>query len=294
MNIKLSIPSSDDLPQLAEVLGGWQDDHGPLHLHPGDLGWHSTRGAEATAAAIRTWSRLGRVLALGLLDGPQLLRLAVDPDEQDDAELAEQIADDTADPTRGVFEAGSATIEARGARRLQQHLRAHGWQPDEPWTPLRRDLAAPAAVDVRVETIGVDRAEEWVEVHWSAFRGTPFTIDDRHSFAARWRTMATGPFSAAARSLLAYDDHGHPVAVATVWSAGPGRPGLIEPMGVHRDQRGHGYGTAVTSAAIAALHDLDASSALVCTETSNVAAISTYIAAGFTPDEPVADLSRSS
>ena len=49
-------------------------------LHPGDLGWFWRFGAEATAAAVRTWSRDGRILAVGLLDGPGLLRLTIAPD----------------------------------------------------------------------------------------------------------------------------------------------------------------------------------------------------------------------
>jgi hypothetical protein len=43
-----------------------------MQLHPGDVGWFWRFGAEATAAAARTWSRDGRILAVGLLDGPTL------------------------------------------------------------------------------------------------------------------------------------------------------------------------------------------------------------------------------
>ena len=71
------------------------------------------------------------------------------------------------------------------------------------------------------------------------------------------------------------------MAAVTVWSAGPGRPGLVEPMGVHHDHRGKGFGTAITVAAAAALRELGSSSALVCTPSSNVGAVATYRAAGF-------------
>ena len=70
-------------------------------------------------------------------------------------------------------------------------------------------------------------------------------------------------------------------AAVTVWSAGPGRPGLLEPMGVHRGYRGRGYGKAITVAAAAALQRLGSSSAIVCTPSSNVGAVATYEAAGF-------------
>ncbi|WP_265520873.1 GNAT family N-acetyltransferase [Oerskovia flava] len=289
----MKIPGVEDLRHVADTLGGWQVDDGALHLHPGDLGWYSMRGAAATAAALRTWSRDGKLCALGLLDGPGLLRMAVDPDLRDDDELAQQVVADVRTPERGVLDAGSAAVEARGARRVAQVLAQHGWQPDEPWTPLHKNLAAPVGdVGLRVEPIDPDRAEVWVAVHWSAFRGTPFTEEDRHRFVGRWRTMASGPFSALGRSVAGFDADDNAVAVATVWSAGPGRPGLVEPMGVHRDHRGHGHGTAITRAATATLRDMGASSAIVCAESSNAGAVATYVAAGFTAHEPVADLRR--
>ena len=82
--------------------------------------------------------------------------------------------------------------------------------------------------------------------------------------------MAAGLPYADARCLVAYDDQGNAVAAVTVWSAGPGKPGLLEPMGVHREHRGHGYGRAITVAAAAALQELGSSSAIVCTPSSNV------------------------
>jgi len=97
----------------------------------------------------------------------------------------------------------------------------------------------------------------------------------------RWRAMAAGLPYADARCLVAYDDVGDAVAAVTVWSAGPGRPGLLEPLGVHREHRGHGYGKAITIAAAAALQELGSSSAIVCTQSSNVAAVATYESAGF-------------
>ncbi|WP_407079868.1 GNAT family N-acetyltransferase [Arthrobacter jinronghuae] len=42
---------------------------------------------------------------------------------------------------------------------------------------------------------------------------------------------------------------GHVVAVAAVWSAGGGRPGLIEPLAVHQEHRSRGYGTVMTTPA---------------------------------------------
>lgn len=93
--------------------------------------------------------------------------------------------------------------------------------------------------------------------------------------------MAAGLPYTDARCLLAYDDQGVAVAGVTVWSAGPGKPGLLEPMGVHAEHCGRGYGVAICVAAAAELRKLGSSSALVCTLSSLAAAVATYKSAGF-------------
>ncbi|MEV6816470.1 GNAT family N-acetyltransferase [Micromonospora sp. NPDC051296] len=295
MSIILSTPSVDEMSPAVDALKRWQYDGGPLHLHSGDLGWHSLNGAEATAAAIRMWSRDGEVLAIGLLDGPQLVRMAVAPHWRDDEALAHRLAADLDDPAHGVLAPDGATVEARGAELLTQLLLKRGWERDEPWTTFHRTLSDPVEDrGLRIETIEPDRAEVWVAVHWSAFRGSTFTDADRRRTVGRWLAMVGGPFYGDARSLAAFDENDDAVAVAAVWSAGPGRPGLLEPMGVHRSHRGHGYGTAITLAAAAALYDMGSSSASVCVESSNVGAVATYASAGFTPSAEVADLRRGS
>jgi predicted N-acetyltransferase YhbS len=109
-----------------------------------------------------------------------------------------------------------------------------GWNLDQPWTPLRRDLTEPVEEpDMRIEVIGPEDASAYTAVHRSAFSSARFTDE-------LWHTMAGGLPYANARSLLAYDDQGIAVAEVTVWSAGATRPGLLEPMGVHADHRGRG------------------------------------------------------
>ena len=123
------------------MLREWQYDGAPVQLHPGDLGWYWRFGAEATAAAVRTWSRDGQSLAVGLLDGPGLLRLAIAPDAQHDEVLARQMVADVTQPERGVLPQGTVYIEARFGAAFQGLLLDDGWDADEPWTPLARDLA---------------------------------------------------------------------------------------------------------------------------------------------------------
>ncbi|CAM5265265.1 hypothetical protein STANM309S_00019 [Streptomyces tanashiensis] len=74
--------------------------------------------------------------------------------------------------------------------------------------------------------------------------------------------------------------------------AGPGRPGLLEPMGVHPDHRRRGHGRAISVAAAVALRGPAASSALVCTPSSDVGAVATYESAGFRRRPEVRDRYR--
>ncbi|MCD0445664.1 GNAT family N-acetyltransferase [Glycomyces sp. A-F 0318] len=286
MAVTLNRPEADELSGIAAVLREWQYDAAPMQLHPGDVGWFYRFGAEAAAAAVRTWSRDGRILAIGLLDGPELLRLTIAPDAYRDDELARRLVADVTDPGRGVLPAGKANIEAPKGVLLQDLLPESGWSVDEPWTPLRRDLAEPVEdPGVRIEAAGPEQVRERAAVQRAAFDGSTFTDE-------RWHAMASGPLYADARCLLAYDDQGEAVATVTVWSAGPGRPGLIEPMGVHRDHRGRGYGRAITVAAAAALREMGSSSAIVCTPSDNAGGVATYESAGFQPLPEVRDLHR--
>ncbi|MCH7231082.1 GNAT family N-acetyltransferase [Glycomyces sp. L485] len=286
MAITLRQPAVDDLSEAAGVLRQWQYDGAPMQLHPGDLGWFWRFGAEETAAAIRTWSRDGRILAVGLLDGARLLRMTIAPDAHRDEELAHRLVEDMTDPERGVLPEGRANVEAPKGALVRDLLPKYGWNTDEPWTPLRRGLTEPVQdPGVRIEVVGPEQVHARAAVQRASFEASTFTEE-------RWHAMAAGPLYADARCLVAYDDQGEAVAVVTVWSAGPDRPGLIEPMGVHRDHRGHGYGKAITVAAAAELQQLGSSSAIVCTPSSLVGAVATYKSAGFQPFPEICDLYR--
>jgi ribosomal protein S18 acetylase RimI-like enzyme len=190
-------------------------------------------------------------------------------------------------PEREVLPAGDIHIEARFDALFRGLLIDGGWGAGEPWTPLSRDLAEPVEdCGVRIEVIGRERAHVRAAVQRAAFDGSTFTDE-------RWHAMAAGLPYSDAQCLVAYDDQDTAVAAATVWSAGPGKPGLIEPMGVNRKYHGHGYGTAITVAAAAALRGLGSSSAIVCTPSSNVGAVATYKSGGFQQLPEVRDLHRS-
>ncbi|MFE3453742.1 hypothetical protein ACFXJ8_32925 [Nonomuraea sp. NPDC059194] len=99
MAIVLGETGVDELSEVVGVLREWQYDGASIQLHPGDLGWFWRFGAEATAATVRTWSRDGQTLAVGLQDHPKLLRLTIAPDAQRDEELAQQLVEDVTKPT---------------------------------------------------------------------------------------------------------------------------------------------------------------------------------------------------
>lgn len=283
MRCALSTPPPDRLGALLTDLASWQQEGQSVQLHPGDLGWHWRFGSAALAASLRVWTVDGTTVAIGFVDTANLVRMAVAPSADADEDLAAALADDLEDPARGVVPARPIIVETRAGTALRARLRVAGWADDAPWTPLVRDLGDPVEQPaLRVEVVGQGRVQDRVAVQRAAFERSTFTTD-------LWQEMSRTPAYAAARCLVGYDDDDNAVAAVTVWSAGPGRPGLLEPMGVHRDHRGHGHGTAICLAAAASLRAAGASSALVATPAVNAAGVATYAAAGFRRLEDVPD-----
>ncbi|TDW23108.1 acetyltransferase (GNAT) family protein [Kribbella kalugense] len=273
MGIGVGVVGVGELGGVVGVLRGWQREGVALQLHPGDLGWFWRFGAEQTAAATRVWQRDGEIVAVGMLDEPDWLRMAIAPEAQRDEELARQIVEDVP----GVLIDGKVTVETPMGALVQDLLFKEGWTADKPWIPLHRSLAGSVPdPGMRVDVIGSEEGHERAEVQRASFDGSTFTT-------ARWFAMADGEPYADARCLVVRNDIGESVAAATVWSAGEGRPGYIEPMGVHRMHRGRGYGTAMVLACARALQEMGASSVYTCTPAFNVGAVATYQAAGLQP-----------
>ena len=78
--IERDTPKVGELDDVVGALRSWQREDAPVQLHPGDLGWHWRFGAEVLAAAVRTWSRDGEMLAVGFVDSPDVLRMTVAPE----------------------------------------------------------------------------------------------------------------------------------------------------------------------------------------------------------------------
>lgn len=286
MTFTLERATAHALDDVVEAVAAWQHEGGPVQLHPGDLGWAWRLGAEELAAALWVWRRDGKTVAVGLVDGPGLIRMAIAPEADRDDAVATRLLDDLSDASPGVLPEGTATVEARFGSAFRGLLVRRGWTADEPWTPLHRDLTAPVEDSgTRIDVVDACDVEDRVAVQRAAFPNSTFTPE-------RWQTMAAASPYRRARCLLARDRHGEAVAAVTVWAAGRGRPGLLEPMGVHRDHRGQGYGTAITVAATAALREMGCSSATVCTRSHNVGAVATYVSAGLRRLPEVTDFRR--
>lgn len=291
MTVELHRTQVGHLAEIVHALSTWQRDGAPVQLHPGDLGWHWRFGAQQVARALRVWSRDGAIVAVGLIDGVGLIRMAVAPECDDDSALAARILADLSDPAQQVLPAGEGAVEARAGAALRALLAERGWVAGDPWIPLHRELTeivARAGNDqLRVEVVGADRADQWLEVVRAAFGSAAPPAD-------RWPNLAGSLMShpQRGRCLIGYDDQDHAVAAVAVWSSGPGRPGLLEPMGVHDRHRGRGHGRGITLAAAAELRSMGSSSAVVATPALLTAAVATYVAAGFRTTGAVTDFRR--
>ncbi|MET3451053.1 GNAT family N-acetyltransferase [Curtobacterium sp. 1544] len=278
MTVAVSTPTVSELGAVVRTLRSWQRDDAVVQLHPGDLGWAWRHGPDAVGRAVRTWEDDGQIVAVGFLDGPSTLRMTVAPERWTDPDLARALTVDASDPSTGVLPSGPAAIEVPDGTALREALHAAGWGAGEAWSPLSLDLSEPVVARgpaLHVEVVPPGDTSDFTAVHRSAWDNGSFTNQ-------RWTEMSAGAPFAEARCLLGRDDAGVPVAGITVWSAGPGRPGLIEPLGVHADHRGKGHGTAMCVAAAALLRELGASVAWVCTPSDLDSAVATYRSAGFT------------
>ena len=244
----------------------WAPRDGAVYgLHVGDIGWHlrlDDADLDGTLLAVRD---AGSLVAAGLFE-PGFLRLVLRPDRVDDDSLAAELTD--------LIEEGYVDCAAPAVDRA---FRAVGWVDDpDPWAVLYRPLTdedgrfdEPLARPLGSETNIADR----VAVQHAAFERSTFTVP-------RWHQMAASPAHQPALEFLLRNSAGLPVAAATGWSAGPGRTGILEPVGTHPEHRQRGHGRTVSLAVIAALAHAGASGVTVQTPESNTGALHTYLSCG--------------
>lgn len=240
---------------------GWQ-------LHPGDIGWFMRFEDDQLRDSLFWWDFDGEIAAAALYDGS--LRTAVDPRYALDVDLAEAMAE------LALRRDISAVDAQPGACALRPVLAGFGYEPDldSQWLHLFRSLRPGVVVDADVRTVTDEAvAEDRVAAHRAAFAPSTYTLD-------RWRLLAGGPAYRPELDLVVYAD-GAPAAVATAWSAGEGRCGLIEPVGTDPAFRGRGLGGAAVRAACSRLSAAGASGVAVWTPARNAAGAALYRGCGF-------------
>ncbi|WP_246001898.1 GNAT family N-acetyltransferase [Allorhizocola rhizosphaerae] len=220
-------------------------------LHPGDLGWY----LRFDDAVVYSWQFGEAPAAVGFLDGP-VLRVATAPG----ADLAALAAD-----ALQLLEPGNDWCDG---------LLIPGWarESEDPWVVM---AWTPRPVSSRALPVLAADIADRVIVQRSAFDGSTFTVE-------RWHNMRQSPAGGQCADVLVRTPAGEPAAAATGWFAGVGRCGLLEPVGTHRDHRGHGYGRDAVLGACAALASQGASAVAVATPSTNDAAVALYRSAGFT------------
>ena len=250
------------------------------------IGWYYRFGTAETAAAVRTWSRDGRILAVGMLDSPTLVRMTVAPDAFQDEDLARRLVEDFSLPERGVLPEGAVSIEAPQGLLLHDLLTKEGWGVDEPWTPLlprpHRSGGGPRRADQG------DRPGAGTGLRPTSCgpRSTPRS--PRASTGTRWPRDRCTPTPDA--WCLRRPGQRRGGGDGLVGRPGEARTGRAD--GRPPDHRGRGYGRAITVAGAAALREMGSSSVRVCTPSSNVGGVATYKAAGFQRRPEIRDLYR--
>jgi hypothetical protein len=170
MTIVLGRPAVDGVREAMASLREWHYDEAPMQLHSVDIGWNYRFGTAETAAVVRAWSRDGRILAVGMLDSPTLVRMTVAPDAFQGEDLARRLLEDFSLPERGVLPEGAVSIEAPLGLLLHDLLSKEGWGVDEPWTPHFRDLTEPVE-DPGVRINGRPRGPPWSRLRPGDHRG---------------------------------------------------------------------------------------------------------------------------
>lgn len=282
--MRVRVLGRDDLSAVTRVLAAWEPPGGsPLGLHVGDVGWHARLPDEQFAGTVRVLEEAGDVVAVGLFE-PGLARPRLAPGRETDPAVCVALADEIeTDPAEQVWS------DAAPGSLLRTELSARGWTLDpQPWTALYRPLcvADGGLGDDLVRPVdGAGDVADRVAVQRASFDGSTFTVDAWHRMAA---TVAYDP----TLDLLARDAEGAPVAAATAWAAGPGRCGILEPVGTHRDHRGRGHGRRVVRAALGALARAGASGVTVHTPAFNTGAVAAYVSCGLRPLQSTEDLVR--
>ena len=247
---------------------------GPLvTAHVGDLAWWSREPERRT----RTWRDGDEVVAWGWLTPPGELEAVVHPSRPN--LVPEVVAWFEAEATADELEVWSLEEEPHWTDELERR----GYRRDEiHFARLVRSTAGVDAPDVpggyRVRSlVGAADIPARVEVQRAAFVST--MTEEKYA-----RVQSTWPYRLELDVAVEAPD-GSFAAFATAWLDDENRVGELEPVGVHPDHQRRGLGRAVCLAALRALADQGADTAVVFArgDAGYPAPLALYRSLGFEP-----------
>lgn len=228
--------------------------------HVGDLAWGRFMYTPDQADwSIALWEDHGRVIAWGWAQFPDDLKLQVDPAHP-------QLLDEVLDWLDELAAGNPCEINPLDSQEeVQAALLRHGYRRQEsgPYFAYHmRDLTdLPAVVLPEGFTARAidDEAdlEQRVAVHQAAWNSTRVTTDSYRAIMASW------PYRSGLDWIVEAPT-GSFAASCLIWLDDANKVGLIEPVGTHPDFRRLGLSQAVCLAALHALKDLGAATAIVC------------------------------
>ncbi|GAA2886038.1 GNAT family N-acetyltransferase [Streptosporangium fragile] len=228
--------------------------------HVGDLAWGRFMYTPDQADwPIALWEDRGRVIAWGWAQFPDDLRLQVDP-------TYPRLLDEVLDWLDELAAGNPREINPLDSQKeVQTALLRRGYRRQEsgPYFAYHmRDLAdLPAVVLPEGFTARAVAGEadlnQRVAVHRAAWNSTRVTTDSYRAVMAAW------PYRPNLDWIVAAPD-GRSVANCLIWCDDANKVGLIEPVGTHPEFRRLGLSRAVCLAALHALKDVGATTAIVC------------------------------
>jgi RimJ/RimL family protein N-acetyltransferase len=250
-------------------------------LHPGDLAWWvgwPPKPPEELADRIAVWEDDARVAAWAMVDDDEAGE-CVDPGREDDAVLRREIDAWLVDRPRATRYV-RANDEAGGRR-----LRDAGYRPLDGGSMAAFSLpvrdVAPSEPDPRVKP--VEAGDDLVPR--ASITRAAFHVDrPLGRYVSQYRTFMRSPAYPSGWDLVVWTATGEAAACAIAWPDPVSGVGSFEPVAAHPAFHRRGFARAVLRDGLRRMRDAGLERAIVCTPSTNEAAIALYRSVGFLDD----------
>ncbi len=260
---------------------------GRTNAHPGDIawmaGWPPPHSADHFAELFLLWEHDGEVVGFA----------ARSPDDGSLSVFVMPASSDTPDAV--AFEKEALTWATHHDRPVQwvefedEHAAVARWQgqgfrpTDGTYMNLVQPLEASRGkedADLRVQPVGDDDATDRASVTHAAFpHDEPFA-----AYARDYAAFRTTPAYPLGWDLLLRDDEDRAAACCIAWIDPVSRAGTFEPVAVHPDLHGRGFGTALLTEGLRRFAAAGMTWAIVGVVVGNRPAEALYRSVGFQPD----------